>query len=339
MLFEPLELHGRVLANRIVTAPLASATATADGGPSEKSLEIYRRLGSCGAGLVVVEHHAVQECGRVRPQQFMAESGEAAELNAEMARAAKAAGASAIVQINHSGAQIADAGVFDDKEFRAVSPSGVPVGKLWSSIDKRPYSLSVREIKRLVEDFAEAAVRMVKISGYDGVQIHACHGYLLGQFLSPLTNLRDDEYGGSDAKRARLLFEITDAVRQSLPDAIVSVRLGAADYLPDEKRRGLSLDETVPVARELVALGADSIHVSGNLCGYGSAMDGGCYYAPYAARIRDAVGGACAVECTGGIRTARDAEKLLEDGVCDLVGVGRPLLKDGNYLGAWKDEL
>ena len=285
------------------------------------------------------QNHAVQECGRVRPQQFMADSDEAAGLNAEMARAAKASGAAAIVQINHGGAQIADAAVFDDSEFRAVSPSGVPVGKLWSSIDKRPYTLSVREIKQLVEDFAEAAVRMVKISGYDGVQIHACHGYLLGQFLSPLTNLRDDEYGGSDAKRARLLFEITDAVRQSLPDAIVSVRLGAADYLPDEKRRGLSLDETVPAARELAALGADSIHVSGNLCGYGSAKDGGCYYAPYAARIRDAVGGECAVECTGGIRTARDAEKLLEDGVCDLVGVGRPLLKDGNYLGAWKDEL
>ena len=339
MLFEPLELKDKLLRNRVVAAPLASKSAGPDGGPTEKSLDIYNRFSASGVGMVVAEHHSVSKCGSVRPEQFLADSDEAAKRNAEMAAVIKKNGAAALVQINHGGAQIADPAVFDNQDYRALSPSGVPVGKCWASLKQKPEVLTSGEIRQIIEDFVSAALRMVRIAGYDGVQIHASHGYLLGQFLSPLTNKRSDEWGGSDARRARLLYEITDAVRQSLPDAIVSVRLGAADYMPGEERKGLSLDETVPVARELAALGVDSIHVSGNLCGYGAARQDEAYFAPYAVRIKEAVGKTVVVECTGGIRTAATAEKLLCDETCDLVGVGRLLLKDDKFLSDWKDEI
>lgn len=339
MLFDQFELRGRVLRNRVVSAPLASKSAAPDGGPSDRSLEIYGRFSASGVGLLVAEHHSVCKNGSVRPQQFSAATDEAAERNAKMAAAIKNNGAVALAQINHGGANIADPALFDDREYRAVSPSGVPVGSCWQALRQKPEILSAAEIRQIIEDFAAAAVRMVKIAGYDGVQIHASHGYLLGQFLSPLTNRRGDEWGGSDAKRARLLYEVTDAVRQSLPEAIVSVRLGIADYLPGEPRKGLSLEETVPVAKELAALGADSIHVTGNLCGFGAARTDEAYFAPCAARIREAVAGTAAVECTGGVRRAAVAEKLLADGVCDLIGVGRLMLSDSDFLSKWKEEL
>ncbi len=339
MLFDPLELKKFLLRNRVVSAPVASSSSLPDGTPSDRSLEIYRRMGASGVGLAIVEHHAVQLNGRIRTTQFLADNDETAKAHSKISGILKNAGIAALAQINHGGAKIADAAVFDTPEYRAVSPSGVMLGDCWKSIKQRPYVLTAEEIKHLIEDYVNAAVRMVKFGGYDGVQIHASHGYMLGQFLSPLTNKRSDAYGGSDAKRARLLYEVTDGVRHSLPDAIVSVRLGAADYLPGDPAKGLSLDETIPVARELANLGIDMIGITGNICGYGLDRTDEAYFAPYAARIREALGGAVPVECTGGIRNARIAEKMLKEKTCDLVGVARLMLKDPDFLHKWKDEL
>lgn len=339
MLFEPIEIKNHLLPNRVVSAPLASSSSLPEGTPSDKSLEIYRRLSGSGVGLFIVEHHAVQLNGCTRPTQFRADNDEAAKAHANIACTLKDSGATVLAQINHAGAKIADPAVFDMPEYRAVSPSGIPLGDSWVSTKQVPYVLSAQEIKQLIADYVSAAVRMVRLGGYDGVQVHASHGYMLGQFLSPLTNKRSDAYGGSDAKRARLLYEITDGVRQSLPDAVLSVRLGAADYLPGEAPKGLSLDETVPVARELVNLGVDMIGITGNLCGYGLDRKDDAYFAPYAACIREAIGRSVPVECTGGVRSARIAEKMLEDKSCDLVGVGRLILKDPDFLHKWKDEL
>ena len=339
MIFEPIEIKGHRLANRITLAPLASSSSESDGGPSEKSLEIYRRFASSCAAMAVVEHHAVQLNGLIRPTQFRSDSDEVAAKHAPVAKILKDAGMTALVQINHGGANIADPSVLDIEDYKNLSPSGVPVGQCWNNEKRKPNILTKSEIGRIVESFVEAAVRMVKTAGYDGIQIHACHGYLLGQFLSPLTNRRDDSYGGSDSKRARLLFEIVDAVRSTLPDTILAVRLGAADYLPGEPMRGLSLDETVPAAKELASLGTDIIGISGNLCGFGINRTDEGYFAPYALRIKEAVGDSCLVECTGGIKTASAAVRLLENGCCDLIGVGRLVMKDAGFGEKWRSEL
>jgi len=337
MIFEPIELKDRLLKNRVVSAPLASSSSNEDGSPSERSLEIYRRFASSGAGLFIVEHHAVTVSGRTRPAQFLADSDETAKKHSAISSILKSGNALCLAQINHAGAKIADPGVFDMEGYRPISPSGIPVGDQWEKSGRRPETMTRSEIRRTVEDFVSAAVRMVRVGGYDGVQIHASHGYLIGQFLSPLTNRRDDEYGGTDRNRARLLYEITDAVRQSLKDVPISVRLGAADFIPGDKPLGLSLDETVPVARELVSLGVDMIGISGNLCGYGLDRTDSAYFAPYAERIKASVGTSVLVECTGGIRDAVTADRMLRDGVCDLVGVGRLMLRDQGFLAGWKE--
>jgi len=337
MIFEPVELKNKLLANRIVSAPLASSSSMKDGSPSERSLEIYGRSAASGAGLIIVEHHAVNICGRTRPTQFLADSEEVAKKHSGISAVLKSGNSLCMVQINHAGAKIADTAVFEMEGYRSLSPSGVPVGDNWDKLGRSPEVMTRSDIRQTVEDFINAAVLMVKTAGYDGVQIHASHGYLLGQFLSPLTNRRDDEYGGTESKRARLLYEITDGVRQSLKDIPLSVRLGAAVLLPGEKPSGLSTDETVAVARELANLGVDMIGISGNLCGYGLDRKDSAYFAPYAERIKSSLGSSVLVECAGGISDAHTADKILRDGVCDLVGVGRLMLRDPGFIARWKE--
>ncbi len=337
MIFEPIELKNNILSNRIVSAPLASSSSKEDGTPSERSLEIYGRFASSGAALVIVEHHAVNLCGRTRPEQFLANSDDTAEQHRQMTDLFKKEKALCMVQVNHAGAKIADPDVFKMEGYRPQSPSGIPVGDNWDKFGRKPEIMTKAEIKKTVEDFVEAAVRMVKTAGYDGIQIHASHGYLLGQFLSPLTNRRDDDYGGTGAKRARMLYEITDGIRQTLKDIPLSVRLGAADYLPGDDPKGLSTDDTAAVAAELADLGVDMISITGNLCGYGADRKDSAYFAPYAERIKGRVGSSVLVECTGGINDPQTADKLITNGVCDLVGVGRLMLRDPGFVARWKE--
>lgn len=339
MLFDAFELRGVRLRNRLCAAPLASSSGDGLGLPTERSFEVYGKIAASGVALVNVEHCAVNPSGRVRPEQFLADSDRAAAAHAKIAALIREGGKTAVAQISHGGANISSAGVFEMEGFRCLSPSGVKVGKVWDKLRREPEKLSLPEIKKIVEDFAAAAERMVRLGGYDGVMIHAAHGYLAGQFLSPLTNLRDDAYGGTGYRRARFLYEITDAVRHTLPGALLSVRLGAADTMPDEKPRGLTVADAGAVARELAALGADLLSVSGNLCGYGADRTDGAYFSPYAAAIREAVGGKVPVECTGGVRGIGNAERLLADGCCDLIGVGRPLLSDAGFLDKWRADL
>ena len=337
MIFEPIELKNNLLTNRIVSAPLASSSSMEDGSPSEKSLEIYKRFAASGVALIMVEHHAVNICGRTRPAQFLADSDDVAKRHSAISKILKDGKVLCLAQINHAGAKIADPAVFDMEGYRPQSPSGIPVGDGWDKLGRKPEVMTRSEIKKTIEDFINAAVRMVEIAGYDGVQIHASHGYLLGQFLSPLTNRREDEYGGTEVKRARLLYEITDGIRQSLKDIPLSVRLGAADYLPGEKSKGLSTDDTVAVARELANLGVDIIGVTGNLCGFGVDRKDSAYFAPYAERIKSSIGSSALVECSGGIKDAVTADKMLRDDVCDFVGVGRLMLQDPDFVSRWKE--
>lgn len=332
MLREPFEMRGVLLANRLVAAPVATRSCDAKGAPTQRTLDIYRGLADCGAGMVVVEHHAVHPWGRNRVAQLRLDSDDAARSLQPLTQIFSQKGLPLLAQINFAGNNIAEEAILEQDDFRLLSAS--PVAKPGADKIRRPQELTPGEIGMIIESFVEAAVRAVTISGYRGVQIHSSHGYLLGQFLSPLTNHREDAWGGSPKKRARLLLEIFDGVRSSLPsEAIVTVRLGVADYMPGDFLRGLSVDEALPVARELAAMGADGLFVSGNHCGFGADKEGDCaYFAPYARVIREGVRGALPVECTGGIRSGRTADELLRGGVCDLVGVGRPLMGNPNYL-------
>lgn len=334
-LFDPFEIRGVPLANRVAAAPLATRSFTREGLPTEKTMEVYGKYAVSGAGLVVVEHHAVHPWGRNRHEQPRLYSDEKAASLKTITDLFKKNGTPVIAQINFAGSMAADETLLEEDDFEYLSPSGVKTPR--DSLSTQPRILERGQIEEIVEAFANAAVRAVETAGYDGVQIHASHGYLLGQFLSPLTNHRDDAYGGSPKKRARLLYEITDAVRSSIPNALLSVRLGVADHMPDEPLKGLSVDDTVPVARELAELGVDWVGLSGNHCGFGEKLTADFpYFAPYARVVRDALRGAIPLDCAGGIRSAKTANEMLSGHVCDLAGIGRLFWSNPKFLEEWR---
>lgn len=333
-LLEPIELRAVRCENRVVLAPMASASASAQGLPSDITLETYAPLAASGVGLAIVEHHAVHRGGRARVAQLMADSDDLVEELKSLPALFRQARLPVFAQISHAGALIRDDKLLAEPGFVPAAPSELPHPDVPGQI---PRALPEGEVRDLPAFFASGARRLIA-AGYDGVEIHACHGYLLSQFLSPLTNVRKDVYGGSTANRARLLFECYEAVRAELDNDIpVAVRLGLADYLPGQERSGLTLEESVWIARELASMEVDLLDLSGNLCGYDG--PGEAWFAPFVRVVRDAVGKKVPVVCTGGIRSSVRAEELLRHEICDLVGVGRPLLKDPDTVNKWKEEL
>jgi len=327
-LTDPVCIKGFKLPNRLVASPVASATASVEGGPTEATFRRVEAILSSRAGLVVMEHHAVHPWGRVRRSQMMLHSDQMVPLHRPLAEMIWEAGSVPLVQLNHGGSAIAEADLMDLPDFRCVAPSAVP----HPAKDGRvvPREMTPEEISELPSLFAAAFERGHQ-AGYCGVQVHACHGYLLGQFLSPITNRRTDRYGGDLRNRARVLLEVVEALAERAGDSILAVRLGVADFFPGDDPRGLTPEESCWVARELAALGVDLIGVSGNLCG----PDAPQGFDPYSKLIMEAVGDRCLVECTGMVRSAERAQAMLSSRVCHLVGVARPLLSDPSYLAGW----
>ena len=223
----------------------------------------------------------------------------------------------AFVQLNHAGSNGIDESV-------SASSVNIPIKKLF----KKPRELSVQEILAIEEAFAAAAVRAVE-AGYDGVEIHCAHGYLLNQFYSPMTNKRTDEYGGSLENRLRFTVETVTAVRQAVGgDVPVAVRLGGADYLPGGSRE----EDAVQAAILLETAGVDLLDISGGMCFFmrPGHIDPG-FFSSMTEKIKAEV--SVPVLLTGGIKKVEDAERLLEEGKADLIGVGRALLKDAYWRG------
>ncbi|MCX7828485.1 MAG: NADH:flavin oxidoreductase [Thermanaerothrix sp.] len=328
LLKEPLEIKGVRIPNRLVAAPLASGTATPEGRPTEGTLLRVKEILTSRAGLMIMEHHAVHPWGRARVRQMRLDSDPLVEPHREVASLIERCGAVPLVQLNHAGSSVADLTLLDDPTFRCVAPSPVPHPMREHQLV--PSEMTADEIEQLPDLFVSAARRALD-AGYRGVQVHCCHGYLLGQFLSPFTNQRKDRYGGSLMNRARLLFQVVDALAGAFEDAIISVRLGVADFFPGSAGEGLAPEEGARVARELASLGVDLIGVSGNLCGYDTPEG----FDDYSRLVMEAVGGRCVVECTGMVRNPQRAEKMLHFGVCHLVGVGRPLLSSPSSIAAW----
>lgn len=334
MLFSPFELNKMQLMNRIIAAPIVSNSGNLDGTPNERSVQVYENYARSGAGLVVIEQHAVHPWGRNKATQFRLDSDEKARSLQVLTRSFQTQNIPVVAQLNFSGAGASGRELPEDEDFELVSPSGLRNPRDLINADSR--ALKYSEIQEIIESFANAAKRAVHISGYTGgVQIYGCHGYLLGQFLSPLTNKRTDSYGGQLKNRARLLYEIVEAVRGAVPDALLSVRLGVSDTMPGKVETGLTLSEGIQIADELSHLGIDWLGVSGNHCIFGIGEDDNdtAYFSSYAKAIKEGIKmRSLPIDCTGGIRTRKTAQRLLDEDVCDLIGIGRPLLLNPQFI-------
>jgi NADPH2 dehydrogenase len=319
----PLELGALTLQNRIVMPPMANNLADERGRVTDRLLEHYRRHASGGAALIVVEHAYVTREGRVHQQQLGIAEDDAVEGLAELARTIKAGGARTILQITHGGARCPSEAT--GRPPAGPSPVAVPGDR------EEPRTLTAEEIEEIPSLFAAAARRAIE-AGFDGVEVHGAHGYLLNEFASPLTNRREDEYGGSLDNRLRLPEAVVRAVRDAIgSSALLAYRLAAEDGCEG----GLSAADVAGFAPRLVEWGVEFVDCSGGLCGSRpeSRTKQG-FFAEAAAEVRRALrasGSGVPVSAVGGITEPEFADRLVRDEVVDLVCVGRAQLKDPEW--------
>jgi len=318
-LLTPLSFAGLTVRNRIVMPPMWSAQATPEGCVTDAIIEYHRRRAAAGCGLIIVEHAFVHRNGRHTPTQLGIHSDDMIPGLRRLASAIRAEGAVAVQQLAHAGSR----GSSSVLGHKPVAPSEVrhpyePEGEI-------PAALTIDQIQEIVTAFGSAAAR-ARQAGFNAVEIHAAHGFLLSEFLSPLTNHRTDGYGGTLENRARMHLQALETVRRSVgADFPVFVRLGAHDQTPG----GLELEESCQVAAWLADGGAALIDVSGGLQGSRGLGKGPGYFVPYAAAIKASV--RVPVIVTGGIRDPDFADQIVREGKADLVGIGRAMLEDPDW--------
>ncbi len=323
-LLDRLTVKDFVLRNRIVLPPMATELASGKGEVTEELIQHYSRRSS-GPGLAIVEHSYVSEGGRLSENQLGVYDDSLILGLSSLAEAMKKKGSVATIQINHAGAK-SSSGVIGTQP---VAPSPVPLPRGGDV----PRKLSVSEIEGIVEQFVAAASRAVR-SGFDAVEVHGAHGFLLNQFTSPLTNKRTDRYGGSLENRARFLLDIVGRVRDELGEkALLLFRLGADDKMEG----GLSLLEGVKIAKMLESAGVDIIDISGGHCGSRPDwLKGPGFFLHMSEAVKSTV--SIPVIGVGGVTTSEFADFSIRQGKADLVAVGRASLKDPDWaLKAIKD--
>ena len=315
LLQNPIQIGTLQVRNRLVMPPMQTNKAL-HGHVTEELVQYYRdRAVLSRPGIIITEHSCITESGRAADGQLSFASDEMIEEHKRLTDAIHEGGSKAFVQLNHAGSN----GITEAVSASAVS---IPVKKL----AKRPRALTVEEIREIEGQFAAAALRAVK-AGYDGVEIHCAHGYLLNQFYSPMTNRRTDDYGGSLENRLRITLETVEQVRQAIGEEVpIAVRLGGADYLPG----GSKEEDAAQAGKLLEAAGVDLLDLSGGMCFY---MRPGHLEAGYFSSMSEKVNASVSVPVllTGGVHKPGDAEALLQGGKADLIGVGRALLKDAAW--------
>ncbi len=329
-LFSPLKLRDLALANRIVIAPMCQYSAQ-DGNVGDWHLMHLGHLSHSGAAMLTVEATAVSAEGRITPHctGLWSDANEAAF--ARVLKAVRQYSSMPIaIQLSHAGRKASCAVPWRGGKqlpeqaggWTTVAPSASP----FSESDPAPLALDKAGLERIRDDFVKAARRADRI-GMDAVELHAAHGYLLHQFLSPLANLRRDDYGGALENRMRFPLEVFAAVRAAWPEnKPLGVRVSATDWVEG----GWDLEQTVAFAAELKTRGCDYIHVSsGGLSPKQQVAVAPGYQVPFARRIKQATG--MTTIAVGLITEARQAEALIANGSADLVALARGMLYDPRW--------
>ncbi|WP_321889241.1 NADH:flavin oxidoreductase/NADH oxidase family protein [Paraburkholderia bannensis] len=333
--FDKLALpNGSTIPNRIAKAAMEENMADAHHAPSAQLMRLYQSWAEGGAGLLITGNVMVDSRAMTGPGGVVLENDRHLDAFRKWARIGRAKGAQFWLQINHPGRQMrANLG----QPTWAPSAIALSLGKM-SKHFNTPQAMTTEVIEDVIQRFARTA-RLGEKAGFTGVEIHAAHGYLLSQFLSPLTNQRTDQWGGSLENRARLLLEIVKAVRAVVsPRFAVAVKLNSADF----QRGGFSADDARQVVTLLNELPVDLVELSGGSyeapAMQGEARDGRtlareAYFAEFARDIRTIA--AMPVMVTGGIRRQAVADQVIASGV-DMVGIGTALAIDPNLPRDWR---
>ncbi|KAB7790440.1 NADH:flavin oxidoreductase/NADH oxidase [Bifidobacterium leontopitheci] len=328
-LFQPMTLRGVTVRNRVWLPPMDTYSATAgDGKPTPFHYQHYVSRAMGGFGMIIAEATAVAPEGRISPHDVGLWNDDQIDAWRWIVDGIKQAGATAAIQLNHAGRK-GSTGCFgvgyegrsvpqDAGGWQTVAPSRIAYRGLAD-----PRELSVDEIHGLVGAFKAAAQRAVW-AGFEAIEIHAAHGYLISQFLDPLCNERTDEYGGDLMGRMRFLTEVADAIREVIPDTMpLLVRISATDWAAG----GWDLDQTVDTACVLKRHGVDLIDVStGGIIADVTIPVKPNYQVPFSDQVRSRA--AVPTTAVGLITKPKQAEKILKAGQADAVEIGRAALRD-----------
>lgn len=323
-LLSPLKVGDFQLKNRIVMPPMATELATEEGYVTDGLIEHY--VERCKyLGLLIVEHSYVSREGRISPRQLGIYDDKLIDGLKRLVDEVHRHMRPIVIQINHGGGKASSrvTGIKPIAPSSMLVPGGV----------EEPREMNLSDIERVLEAFENAARRAVK-AGFDGVEVHGAHGFLLNQFTSPLTNKRLDTYGRDLDNRLRFPLQVVERVRKAIGNTLLLYRLGVDDMMPG----GLTVKESRIFAAKLESLGVNIMDVSGGLCGSRPAhLTGQGYFIPLAEKIREVV--KIPVIGVGGIREPEFANKVVREGKVDLVAVGRELLRDSKWAKKAIDKL
>jgi 2,4-dienoyl-CoA reductase-like NADH-dependent reductase (Old Yellow Enzyme family) len=329
-LFEETAIKGMTLRNRLVRSATWEGMCEQDGRPTEKLINCYRDLAQGGIGLIISGYTFVRPDGKGFPGKMGIHTDDFARDYENLTRTVHNAGGKVAIQLVHAGGQTnaSYAG------RQPLAPSAIKVDQY----PEMPAELGKDEISDIVTAFGDGA-RRAKAWGFDGVQLHGAHGFLINQFLSPLTNRRTDEYGGSIENRCRFLLEVYVKVREAVgPGYPVFIKLNAADNLDG----GLEIDDGVYAAKALANEGIDAIEVSAGTPASGEENparekilkpEKEAYNLPLARRIKEVVN--CPVMVVGGFRSYEIAEKTLKEDGMDYIAMARPLIREPALGNRW----
>jgi len=328
-LFEPITLRGLTLPNRLVISPMCQYSAR-EGCATDWHLLHFGSMLTSGAGLFIIEATAVQAQGRITPECLgLWNDDNAAALSGVLSRVRAYSRMPVGIQLCHAGRKAASHRPFvgkgplrpEEGAWPVIGPSAVPFADGWQT----PAAMSRADMDELVDAFVQAARRAHRL-GIDLIELHAAHGYLLSQFLSPLANLRDDDYGGSLENRMRLPLEVFDAIRSVWPASKpLGVRCNGSDWHP----QGWQVDDAVVFAQRLKDRGCDSVDMSSGGTVYAKVPLGPGYQVPFAEAVRRGTG--ITTIAVGLITDPHQAEEIVAQGRADLVAIARAVLNNPHW--------
>ncbi len=322
ILTNPIKIRNLELNNRLVMPPMATVKLNDDGKVTQQLCDYYdERAKGNYIGLIIIEHSYINLAGKAGKGQISISQDSDIEGLNKLVSSIHKSGNKVMAQLNHAGG-VAKSGIYDGQN---ISASSVRIPSKYGEYPI-PKEMSYYDIKNLIDDFVKAAIRAKK-AGFDGIELHSAHGYLLNQFYSPLTNKRKDKYNGSSIEgRIRLHLDIVQAIRKSVGDYPIAIRLGACDYMDG----GSSINDSIKAAKIFEEAGVDLLDISGGFCGY---INPNIKEQGYFSEITEAIkkNTSIPIILTGGIKNVDIAEELLKNKKADMIGVGRVMLKDARW--------
>ena len=325
-LFDPITINGLTTANRFVRSATGESMAPDDGSVTDDIIDIYRGLAQGGVGLIISGHTFVKANGRAGFGMTGMDSDDLIPGWRRLVEVVHETESAIAMQLNHAGRQTTPKVIGETP----VAPS--PVSAEGSGFT--PRQLAPHEIEDIIQCFAKSAAR-AREAGFDAVQIHCAHGYLLSEFISPHTNRRDDEWGGSEENRARMLLEVYNAIRAAVgPEYPVTIKLNAVDFLDD----GLTLDMSSAIARPLDDAGIDAIEISAGMAVTADKIvrknidcpEAEAYFLPFAREFKKVT--SAPIMLVGGLRSRGVMESILAEGSADFVSLCRPFIREPDLV-------